>query len=226
MLPGLHGWHEAKVGAIVRNGVASEARYIAVWGEQDEFHAEMRAAPGAERWQSWKTITWIADGARGNWTLAETVCPTAIQILDFMHAVQNGVTCGKVLLGDDSPWLDTWRGTVTRLLSAGAVDQLVRELMDCTLDATDAQLEAIAKLIGYYRFNQSRMDYPRYRAAGLPIGSGIARKRASACAPASDEAIRSALESPSRASHGAFASGLSHCRTSRRCTPQSIARTR
>ncbi|MBC7793797.1 MAG: hypothetical protein H7Z43_08815, partial [Clostridia bacterium] len=54
MFPGLHGWHEAKVGAIVRNGVASEARYVAVWGEQDEFHAEMRAALDAERWQSSK----------------------------------------------------------------------------------------------------------------------------------------------------------------------------
>ncbi|MBC7794200.1 MAG: hypothetical protein H7Z43_10875 [Clostridia bacterium] len=74
--------------------------------------------------------------------------------------------------------------------------------MDCTLEATDAQLEAIAKLIGYYRANQSRMDCPRYRAAGSPIGSGIGRKRASACAAAAHEALWSALESPSRASHG------------------------
>ncbi|MBC7793798.1 MAG: hypothetical protein H7Z43_08820 [Clostridia bacterium] len=90
-----------------------------------------------------------------------------------MHAVQNGVTCGKAMLGDDGPLVDVWRRTLTRLLSAGAVDQIVRELMDCTLEATDVQLEAIVKLIGYYRTNQSRMDYPRYRAMGWPIGSGI-----------------------------------------------------
>jgi hypothetical protein len=173
MLPGIGGWHEAKLGAIVRNGVAHDARYVAVWGDQEEFHRAMCAALDAERWKSWRQLVWIADGARGNWTLAETVCPTALQVLDVMHAYENGARCGRVLLGEDSPLLALWFQTIKRLVNAGDINQLVRELMDCTLEATDAQLEAINQLVGYYRHNQARMDYPRYRAMGIPIGSGI-----------------------------------------------------
>src|SRR6266478_5200011 len=101
MLPGIGGWREAKLGALVRHGEPANARYVAVWGGQEEFHAAMCVALDAERWQSWKTIVWLADGLRSNWILAETVCPTAIQILDVIHAIENGMSCGKVLLGDD-----------------------------------------------------------------------------------------------------------------------------
>lgn len=173
MLPGIGGWREAKLGALVRNGDAADARYVAVWGNQEEFHAAIRAALDAERWQSWKRIVWLADGLRSNWVLAETVCPTALQILDVMHAIENGMTCGKVLLGEDNPLLEDWRRRVSQLLYAGEVNALVHELMECTLDAADSQLDAIEQLVGYYRHNQGRMDYPRYRAMGLPIGSGI-----------------------------------------------------
>jgi hypothetical protein len=108
-----------------------------------------------------------------NWCLAETVCPTAIQILDVVHAIENGVRCGRVLLGEESPLLLDWQRRMTQLIYASDVDALVRELMDCVFDASDAGLEALDQLIGYYRHNQSRMDYARYREMGLPIGSGI-----------------------------------------------------
>jgi hypothetical protein len=173
MLPGLEGWREAKLGTLVRHGETTSARYTGVWGDQDEFQAAMRAALDAERWQSWKTIVWLADGARSNWVLAETVCPTALQILDVIHAVENGVDCGKALLGENDALLVDWQRRITTLVHGGAVDTLVSELMDCAVEATDAGLDAIDRLIGYYRHNQSRMDYPRYRAMGLPIGSGI-----------------------------------------------------
>jgi hypothetical protein len=173
MLCGRDGWREAKLGALVRNGDSEDARYVGVWGDQDEFHAAMRAALDAERWQSWQSLVWIADGARSNWVLAETVCPTALQILDVMHAVQNGIACGKALLGDDDPGLASWQRRIKELVYAGAVETLIDELMDCTLEATDAQLAALNQVVGYYRHNSMRMDYPRYRAMGLPIGSGI-----------------------------------------------------
>lgn len=64
-------------------------------------------------------------------------------------------------------------------MSAGDVDALVRELMECWLadddmpTLSDEQLKAIDVVIGYYRNNQTRMRYPEYLARGLMIGSGI-----------------------------------------------------
>lgn len=172
MLPTREGWKEAKLGALVRHG-EKDGRYEAVLGSQEEFHEAMKAALDVERWQSWQQVVWLADGLRANWILAETVCPTATQILDIIHAIENGVKCGKILLGEGSVWLAHWQHRIHQLLEAGDVDVLVDELMCCLPDASDAGVEELNRLVGYYRHNQSRMDYPAYRAQGLPIGSGI-----------------------------------------------------
>lgn len=186
MLPTVGGqWKEAKVGVLVRGenhvpqgtssrGQVTQARYAAVWGEQDEFKEQLRAALDAERWPRFEHIAWVADGAHGNWLLAETLCPTAIQILDFRHAVEHGVDCGKMLLGEEDPLLVDWQRRIEHLLLAGSVDTLVKELMECLLERDDeAALTAVNELVTYYRNQQSRMDYPRYRSMGLMMGSGI-----------------------------------------------------
>lgn len=190
MLPGLAGWKEAKVGVLVRGenyvshrqagrGQVTDARYVAVWGDQEEFKEQMRAALDAERWRRFDTIVWLGDGAKGNWTLAETLCPTALQILDPTHALENGVKCGRTLLGDGHCLLDVWQRRIAQLLWAGDVDALVNELMECWLPdqalpvLSDEQLTALDSLIGYYRNNQARMRYPVFIAQGLMVGSGI-----------------------------------------------------
>jgi hypothetical protein len=139
----------------------------------------MRAALDAERWQRYEMIVWLGDGAKGNWALAETLCPTAIQILDPVHAVENGVDCGRALFGERDYLLEAWQRRIEQLVGAGDVDALVRELMECWLTDDDMpvlgneQLAALARLIGYYRNNETRMHYGEYLAQGLMIGSGI-----------------------------------------------------
>jgi hypothetical protein len=191
MLPGMGCWKEAKVGVLVRGenyltrdggkrGYVTQARYVAVWGEQDEFKESMRAALDVERWQRFKQIFWLGDGAKGNWILASSLAPTAVQILDPTHAIENGMKCGRALLGEGHRLLADWQRRITQLIYAGDVDTLVRELMECWLPDADmpslneVQIEAINAVIGYYRNNQSRMHYPEYMAQGLMIGSGIA----------------------------------------------------
>jgi hypothetical protein len=186
MLPQVGGtWKEAKVGVLVRGesyvarhdgtrGHVSEARYTAVWGDQEEFKTQLRAALDAERWQRFERIVWLADGARGNWVLAETLAPTALQILDPGHAVQNGVKCGKALLGEENCMVEVWQRRIEQLVFAGDVEALIHELMDCLPETeTDGHVAALDAIVGYYRSNDSRMAYPEYLALGLMIGSGI-----------------------------------------------------
>ena len=187
MLPMVGGkWKEAKVGVLVREenylshrhharGVVRQGRYVAVWGDQDEFRELMREALDVERWGRFRETVWLGDGARSNWTLAETLCPTAVQILDIGHTIENGNDCGKILLGESNPLIEDWKKRIEHLVQAGDVDALVGELMDCLPETTtDRHVEALNSIVGYYRANQNRMAYPEFLAKGYMIGSGIA----------------------------------------------------
>lgn len=173
------GWREAKVATVVRgeNVIPDKAvvdpRYVAVLGGQDEFRTALKAALDAERADDVMRIIWLGDGARENWTLAKELCPFAIQILDYIHAVQNAMFCGKVLLGENDSCLPLWEARLHQLLDSDSPEAAICELMDCTLDATDEQLAAIDQLVGYYRTNAERMRYRHFRTEKLPIGSGI-----------------------------------------------------
>jgi hypothetical protein len=124
------------------------------------------------------TVIWLADGAPHNWRLAEQLLPNAVQILDWFHAVKHAVDCGKVLLGEESPWLPLWQQRAEALLAAGDPDALINELMACiaTLPSRGRveSLTALDDLIRYYRNNSHRMRYALYREHGFPIASGAA----------------------------------------------------
>jgi hypothetical protein len=180
MLNTLEGWKEAKVAVVARadsiipNKTVLEPRYVAVLGGQAEFRAALKAALEAESADDVMNIVWLGDGAPENWTLAKDLCPFATQILDFIHAVQNGMVCGKKLLGETDPGLADWQARIRQLIDANSPDAAIRELLDCLpFTTSDEQLAALDSLVRYYRANEKRMRYPEFRAAGMPVGSGI-----------------------------------------------------
>jgi hypothetical protein len=119
-------------------------------------------------------VAWLGDGARENWTLAEELCPLAIQVLDVPHAVHWAMACGKALLGEDDVALPLWEARIHCLLDADSPDAAIRELLECLEWVTTAdQLAGLDDVIGYYRNNEKRMRYRTFRAMGLPVGSGI-----------------------------------------------------
>lgn len=175
------GWKEAKVAVVARGEDflqsgsrtnVSQARYVAEFG-QTEFREGLAAALEAERADEVRNAAWVGDGAPENWKTARELCPFAVQILDQPHAIGNGVTCGKQLLGEGDPGLPDWQARLTQLIDADSPDAAIRELMDCLEYATDDQLAAIDDLVRYYRNNAKRMRYTTFRKMGLPIGSGI-----------------------------------------------------
>jgi Uncharacterised protein family (UPF0236) len=176
-------WREAKVAVVARGEsfvdeknrrTLSEARYVAVLGNQEEFGKALGAALEAERADEVPSVVWLGDGARENWTLATKYCPLAIQVLDIPHAVQNGVTCGKALLGEGDAGLPLWEERIRQLIDGPSPDAAIRELLDCIpFTQTEDQLAALDQLVGYYRANEQRMRYSLFREWGLPVGSGI-----------------------------------------------------
>lgn len=184
MLPirGEEPWKEAKVGLTYRHDrktnrpLKRTARYAAVVGGLGNFAPVLEELLEAERVDEAGVVIWLGDGAVCNWTLADQLYPDAIQILDWHHAVEHAVECGRVLLGEESPWLPLWQRRAEAMLMAGDIGATIHELMDCLPEVPrrgqkDA-LAAIENLIGYYRTNKKRMRYAWFRQAGYPIGSG------------------------------------------------------
>ena len=177
-------WREVKLGMVFRSenhlpgteekrGIISSARYVAQLGSQEVFKEQMAAAFRMDTSFSSSRVAYLADGAPGNWAIAETVCPTATQILDWYHAVENAMTCGKAVLGEkNSVGLEFWEAGMKCLLANGATDLLITTLLEFVDQTSDAGLEALNGFIGYVRNNQSRMHYKKFREQGFIIGSG------------------------------------------------------
>ena len=185
MLPirGEEPWKEAKVGVLYRHDPSTRApipgtsRYVAVVNGLGEFAPVLEEALEVENIDDVGKVVWVGDGAVCNWTLADQLCPDAVQILDWHHAVEHAMDCAKALLGDESPWLPVWQQRTEALLAAGDLDAVISELMDCLPLVPKGRgqreaLDAVENLVRYYRANANRMKYRLYREDGLPIGSG------------------------------------------------------
>jgi len=185
MLPirGDEAWKEAKVGVTYRHDSKANApipktsRYVAVVNGLGEFAPVLEEALEVENIDDVGKVVWIGDGAVCNWTLADQLCPDAVQILDWHHAVEHAVDCAKVLLGEESPWIPVWQRRAEELLAAGNPDALIAEIMDCVPLVQRGRgqremLEAVENLVRYYRTNANRMKYRLFREDRLPIGSG------------------------------------------------------
>lgn len=186
MLPmrGKEPWKEAKLAVLFdgehwlrgekgRRGAITQSRYVGVLGKQKEFKAALDVALRMERALKTETVVWVADGAPGNWRLAEDLVPGAIQVLDFQHAVENAMTCAKTLFGEMSPWLPLWRERVQQLLLSDAPETILGELEQCLFLAPQRGRGALKDLLRYYRSNIERMRYRDFLDCGYPIGSGI-----------------------------------------------------
>jgi hypothetical protein len=179
---GPDAWREVKLCTIYRQenhgnvgsrGMLSQARYVAEMGNTERFRDAATEALTRERAWEARRAAWLGDGAPCNWTLAEEVLPAAIQILDWGHAIEHATTCAKEVLGEKEVGLiDTWKRTVEKLLADGRVAEVLAQVEACRFIARGQARGALTDLSRYYQTNRHRMDYKRFRAEGLPIGSG------------------------------------------------------
>jgi hypothetical protein len=109
-------------------------------------------------------LTVIADGARWIWSQAEAHLPGAAGVLDFYHAGERLAQAGRELFGE-TPEAAAWAGRHRRaLLGAGGA----RLLADLAAEGPGRE-----GVLEYFRPHAGHMDYPRRRAEGRSIGSGM-----------------------------------------------------
>lgn len=182
MLSTREGWQETKLGVVVRDehhvvggpqtrGAITEARYV-VGHSATELGPRLLAAAEAAGLETAKQVVVVSDGAPWIRGLVEQYIPQATQVLDWPHVVQHLTDCGKAVLGEHDPLLPLWVSTTTTLVWGGNVDRVCNELR-LLLEMDDVPKAPVEGLLRYLHGNRDRVDYPKFRLLGLPVGSGV-----------------------------------------------------
>ena len=112
----------------------------------------------------------VTDGAEWVQGLIDRHRPDAVRILDFPHAAQRLAPIAQAVWGAPSEAATRWVAEQTkRLKEHGPADLLTA--ITALLEA-HPEAEGLAEHVGYLQKRAAQMQYPAYRAQGLPIGSG------------------------------------------------------
>lgn len=114
----------------------------------------------------------IADGARWIWNLAQTYFPGAIEIIDLYHSREHLWKLAAKLFPSNQLKRKQWIKRFQGKLDKGQIKELVADLRSIT-SADPGLTEAIQTEADYFERNAPRMQYPRFRAQNLFVGSGV-----------------------------------------------------
>lgn len=117
-------------------------------------------------------VIFLADGQAYNWSLAAAHFPKALQIVDFMHAVQHLYTVANTLFGEGTSPVAPWVEARKAELLADRVAAVITAIADLPA-RTKLQQEAQRRELGYFRTNAERMRYGTFRKHGYQIASGV-----------------------------------------------------
>jgi hypothetical protein len=109
-------------------------------------------------------ITVLADGAKWIWAQVAAHLPGAAGVLDYYHASERLSQAGRELLGE-TPAAAAWAARHRQTLLHAGGTQLLADL------AAEGERGAGAR--DYFAPHAEHLDYPRRRAAGQSIGSGM-----------------------------------------------------
>lgn len=114
----------------------------------------------------------LGDGAPWIWNVAAEQFPGAILIVDLYHAREHLHKLAWLLFPNDDPARLAWTTLVVDLLDNGSIELLVSLLRSLGSErpALANKLETEAD---YFERNSDKMRYPKFRAQGLFVGSGV-----------------------------------------------------
>jgi hypothetical protein len=154
---------------LVRTVLASIAE-SKVFGRQMEREAKRR------RFFEANAKAFLGDGLPWNWSIWKKHFPDFTPILDFIHVLSYLFLAAKAV--QDAPedawsqylvWMrGAWQGDVAQVLEELRAWQTKLGVPDKDTPDSDPR-KILATTINYLENNRTRMNYPEYRQAGLPI---------------------------------------------------------
>ena len=113
----------------------------------------------------------LGDGAKWIWEMAEVAYPGAIEILDFYHVSEYVWEVARELYPQDAKRQRKWVRPHLKRLKSSRWKEVVESLR--FVQEGPGLNQAVKNLTSYLQNNASRIDYKRYLALGLMIGSGV-----------------------------------------------------
>jgi hypothetical protein len=169
-------WHEVRVTTVATEDAAgnplarqSRARFL----PPDEVAWVLLLMAREVGYANAPLRAFVADGAHWLWRLAEQYFGSAVQILDWYHLTEHVHKAANMLWSEGSETAKQWSQRLKDELWQGRGDnvlELVR--VELSQHRSPCKREALQELQTYVQNNLGRIDYPRYKALGLPIGSG------------------------------------------------------
>jgi len=146
--------------------------YVSTLGPQDEFGPLLRQEAIRRGLALAAQVVLLIDGAPGLAKMGRLCFSTAIQIVDFYHALEHAGKVLVALLGSKQhPDYNTRLGRWARQLLKDKVEQLIAQARQECLGKSNAA--AVEAELGYFVNNVARMQYGTFRSQGFFIGSGV-----------------------------------------------------
>ncbi len=146
--------------------------YVSSFGSIDEFGPMLRQEAIRRGLPLAVQVVMLIDGAVGLANMGRDCFATAIQIVDFYHAMEHAAKVLLAVLGskehpDYKKRLRRWAKRLLKDQVAALIAEVRRECADTS------RAEAVEKELGYFLNNSARMQYGTFRERGFFIGSGV-----------------------------------------------------
>lgn len=152
--------------------IAGESRFAASDKPIEEFARSVEALANRMGARRTREIAFLADGAPCLWKMASEKLPGALQIQDFWHVSEHLFALARVLHGEGKPEGRQAGERWKKMLLEGKVEAIIEELEALHKVHRGEKRRKLGEKIHYLEEGKKRMNYPLYRAAGWPIGSG------------------------------------------------------
>jgi hypothetical protein len=145
------------------------------------FGAQMESEARQRRFFEAPVRAFLGDGLPWNWSIHREHFSEFVPILDFIHVLSYVYRAALAVQHESAQaWSlylalarACWQGRVSEVID-GLVDWLKKHGLDPTAELkADDPRQAVLDAVRYLTNNRSRMDYPAYRRAGLPITTAL-----------------------------------------------------
>jgi len=164
------GWHEVKTVVCWgrKDGEDLRARYLTGEGSWESLGERIHQLARRQGLRRAGQVVLLADGAPPIWKVFGRWLPRSLELLDWYH-LQQHLAEVAALLPAGKEWQET---QAAALAERGPAETLRAVAALAQGGATAAVRQTARRCLAYLQEHRQRLDYPRARALGYPIGSG------------------------------------------------------